>query len=154
MSPVKIPRLELLGALILARLADTILKSCLRKLEVVYWVDFMFVLFWIKNGKPWRQYVASRVSEIRRLTCKEQWRHCPGVLNPANLPSRCLTGDKLLKSVLWWEGSTFLQLSESEWPCEMVSTVDDVISKENPPSTTHVLTVHGTTTFSLMQCLM
>ena len=148
-SPVKkqsIPRLELLGALILARLANTILKSCSRKLEVVYWVDSMSVLFWIKNEKPWRQYVASRVSEIRQLTCKEQWRHCPGVLNPADLPSRGLTGDKLLKSVLWWEGPTFLQSSESEWPCEMVSTMDDVISKEimkNPPSTTHVLTVHG-----------
>ena len=148
-SPVKkqsIPRLELLGALILVRLANTILKSCSRKLEVVYWVDSMSVLFWIKNEKPWRQYVASRVSEIRRLTCKEQWRHCPGVLNPADLPSRGLTGDKLLKSVLWWEEPTFLQSSESEWPCEMVSTMDDVISKEimkNPLSTTHVLTVHG-----------
>ena len=68
------------------------------------------------------------------------------MLNPADLPSRGLTGDKLLKSVLWWEGPTFLQSSESEWPCEMVSTMDDVISKEimkNPPSTTHVLTVHG-----------
>ena len=64
----------------------------------------MSVLFWIKNEKPWRQYVASRVSEIRQLTCKEQWRHCPGVLNPADLPSRGLTGDKLLKSVLWWGG--------------------------------------------------
>ena len=66
-------------------------------------------------------------------------------VEPADLPSRGLTGDKLLKSVLWWEGPTFLQLSASEWPCEMVSTMDDVISKEimkNPPSTTHVLTVH------------
>jgi len=105
-SPVKkqsIPRLELLGSLILARLADTILTSWSRNIETVYWVDSMSVLFWIKNEKPWRQYVASRVNEIRHLTSRKQWRHCPGPLNLADLPSRGLTGDKLLKSVLWWE---------------------------------------------------
>ena len=125
-SPVKkqsIHRLELIGSLILARLVDAILTSCSQRIEVVYWVDLMSVLFWINNEKPWKQYVTSRVSEIRWLTSREQWRHCPGLLNPADLPSRGLTGDKLLKSVLWWEGPAFLQLPKSEWPCEMVSTM-------------------------------
>ena len=46
-SPVKkqsIPRLELLGSLILARLVNTILRSLSRKIETVYWVDSMSVL--------------------------------------------------------------------------------------------------------------
>ena len=72
----------------------------------------MSVLFWIKNEKPWKQYIASRVSEIRQLTPREQWKHCPGPLNPADLPSHGLTGDKLLKSVLWWEGPPFLRLPD------------------------------------------
>ena len=28
----------------------------------------MLALYWIRNDKPWRQYVANRVSEIRQLT--------------------------------------------------------------------------------------
>ena len=137
------PRLELLGSLILARLVDTILTSRSRKIETVYWVNSMSVLFWIKNEKPWKQYIANRVREIQQLTSREQWKHCPGPLNPMDLPSHGLT---------WWEGPPFLCLSDDEWPCEVASTMDDVISKEimkNPPSVTHVLTVSGKFSFKL-----
>ena len=114
-----------------------------RKVEPVYWVDS---IFWIKNKKPWKQYVASRVREIRQLTPREQWRHCPGIMNPADLPSHGLTGEKMLNNVLWWEGPPFLCLPDSEWPCEMISAMDDSINKEmrkNPPLETHVLAVSG-----------
>ena len=33
------------------------------------------------------------IAEIRRLTVQGQWRHCPGVLNPADLPSRGVSGE-------------------------------------------------------------
>ena len=52
-----IPRLELLGALILARLINTILTNCPKKPSVTCWVDSMTTLFWIKNDKPWKQYI-------------------------------------------------------------------------------------------------
>ena len=70
MSPVKkqtIPRLELLGALILSRLADTVIKQFPTKLPVTYWVDSTATLCWIKNDRPWKQYVARRMNEIRSL---------------------------------------------------------------------------------------
>ena len=153
--PVKrqsIPRLELLGSLILARLIDTILTSWSIKIDPVYWVDSMSVLFWIKNEKPWKQYVASRVKEIRRLTSREQWRHCPGPMNPADLPSRGLTRDKMLNNALWWEGPPFLCLPDSEWPGEVMSVMDESVNKElrkNPPSTTHVLAVNSGSIYKL-----
>ena len=57
-----------------------------------------------------------------------------------------------MKSVLWWEGPPFLCLPENELPCDVVSTMDDVICKEmmkNPPSTTHVFAIQGRCTVQL-----
>ena len=72
-----IPRLELLGALILARLVHCVVP-CLPRLNSVYlWVDSMVVLHWIRNRRAWKQYVQNRVEEIRRLTNGEDWKFCP-----------------------------------------------------------------------------
>lgn len=50
--------LELLRATILARLVSTVIKSLKKKIgQVVYWVDSRTVLCWIRNEKPWKQYV-------------------------------------------------------------------------------------------------
>ena len=66
-----IPRLELLGALPLARLLDQ-LKSCRQELNIVCWTDSMTTLCWVKNEKFWKQYVQHRVDEIiRKLTTKD-----------------------------------------------------------------------------------
>ena len=100
----------------------------------------------IHEIKPWKQYVANRVKEIRQLTSRDRWRHCPGNLNPADLPSRGLSGDRLLNSKLWWEGPPFLMLSGNEWPSEVQPHVNDVAYQEivkNPPEVTHVLAAHN-----------
>ena len=96
MKKQSIPRLELLGALILARLTKTIVTTLNRDIDPVYWVDSMTTLFWIRREKQWKQYVANRVKEIRCLSPKNHWRHCPGHINPADLPSRGVSGDRLL----------------------------------------------------------
>ena len=100
MKKQSIPRLELLGALILARLMNTIVTALNRDIDPVYWVDSMTTLFWIRREKQWKQYVANRVKEIRRLSPKNHWRHCPGHLNPADLPSRGVSGYRLLNNTL------------------------------------------------------
>lgn len=71
-APIKrptIPRLELLGALILARLTNK-LKSLGTEIPIVLWTDSMTTLFWIKNERIWKQYVGQRVDKIRHLTAK------------------------------------------------------------------------------------
>ena len=147
MKKQSIPRLELLGALILARLTNTIVTALNRNIDPVYWVDSMTTLFWIRREKQWKQYVANRVKEIRRLSPKNHWRHCPGHLNPADLPSQGVSGDRLLNNTLWWEGPPFFLLPEDEWPCEVESHFsDDVAYQElvkNPSEFTHVIAVHS-----------
>ncbi len=146
-APVKtqtIPRLELLGATILARLVNTVKKSLSENIRIFYWVDSLTVLCWIKHDKVWKQYVSNRVEEIKLLTNREDWRHCPGLVNPADIPSRGLSGSELATSKLWWNGPPFLLLPESEWPgCPAMASVDAKASEElikNPPNLVHALT--------------
>ena len=59
-APVKtqtIPRLELLGATILARLVYTVLQNFCVKPDVYCWTDSLTVLCWVKNNRHWKQYV-------------------------------------------------------------------------------------------------
>ena len=119
-APIKkptIPRLELLGALILAGLVKK-LKSNNIDYPTVLWTDSSTVLCWIKNekGRLWKQYVAQRVEELCSLTPKDSWKHCPGELNPADLPSRGLTARQLSNSSKWWNGPTFLYCPAEHWP--------------------------------------
>ena len=138
-----IPRLELLGALSLARLVDKFKSSIEGNHKAVYWTDSMTALCWVKNQRVWKQYVQHRVDEIRNLTSKDSWRHCPGHLNPADLPSRGLTAKDLATRETWWKGPEFLYLPESEWPENRTTqSEDEVALKEvvkNPPATVHSL---------------
>ncbi|KAL9977059.1 hypothetical protein ACROYT_G014423 [Oculina patagonica] len=144
-SPIKrqtIPRLELLGALILARLVNK-LKSVGAEYPTVLWSDSTTALCWIKNERVWKQYIAQRVEEIRRLTPKDLWRHCPGELNPADLPSRGLSAKELSDSNTWWNGPSFLYRPETEWPeTSQTEPLNKGILQEavkNVPDVTHSL---------------
>ena len=71
----------------------------------------MSVLYWIQHNKAWKQYNGTRVREIQHLTNKEQWRLCPGVLNPADLPSRGLGASELVNCRMWWFSYNLSQIS-------------------------------------------
>ena len=66
-APVKrqsIPRLELLGATVLARLIDTVLqclRSYFKEIKSFNWTDSMAVLCWVTSNKIWKPYVLNRV---------------------------------------------------------------------------------------------
>ena len=68
-SPTKkqtMPRLELLGALILSRLVNTVSPLIPQIKNIYCWTDSMTVLHWIKNNQCYRQYVQYRVDEIHQ----------------------------------------------------------------------------------------
>lgn len=150
LAPIKkqtTPRLALLGANLLARLSKSILRvsTSLRATpSVTLWTDSFTTLCWIKNNKAWKQYVQHRVNEIRELTSKHQWRHCPGEVNPADLPSRGCSVQELKGNQTWWTGPCFLKLPVEQWPKDPQPTSKDseqafVELIKHPPTITHSL---------------
>ena len=151
-SPIKshsIPRLELMGALLVAKHMETV-KNALSiegyegNIETCFWVDSSTVLCWVRNSKPWKQFVRHLIQQILSISSRDQWRFCPGTLNPADIPSRGIRGSTLSQHGVWWEGPNFLSLPPSEWPDE-IFTGDgkyDEAFKEivvNPPTLTFAL---------------
>ena len=104
-KPQSIPRLELLGAGLMVKIVETILQRYARgiKGQIIekYWIDATAVLCWVKNRKPWVQYVRNRVNEILQYSNREQWFYCPGLVDPADLPSRGKHRN-IETNLLWW----------------------------------------------------
>ncbi|XP_071580238.1 uncharacterized protein [Temnothorax nylanderi] len=120
-APLKlqtITRLELLAALILARLADKVQRSINISFDdISYWTDSRTVLGWLRMQPNRLQvFVSHRVAEIQNLTDCNKWRHVPTKENPADLLSRGLSLDLLAQSKLWWHGPCFLLKEDREWP--------------------------------------
>ena len=118
-APVKgvtIPRLELLSALLLARLISatrSALEPDIQIDQLICFTDSKVTLYWIiGEDKEWKQFVQNRVTEIRSLVPATSWRHCPGIQNPADIPSRGVSAADLQRKMsLWLHGS--LHLDES-----------------------------------------
>ena len=115
-APVRtqtIPRLELLSALLLAKLLSNVMAALAAELKLdvpVCYTDSRVALYWIQGQhKEWKQYVQNRVDAIRKLVPVECWRHCSGHSNPADLPSRGSSlGDVQTRS-LWLQGPDWLK---------------------------------------------
>lgn len=111
-----IPRLELMGAVLSSRLAQNILKVITVD-RITFWTDSENVWHWVRNqSREFKPFFANRIGEMQRTTSPEQWRHVPGTVNPADLPTRGLSAVALAESEVWMEGSAFLKNDESTWP--------------------------------------
>ena len=105
-----IPRMELTAAAVAAQL-DSKLKSELDLvlMDSVFWTDSTSVLKYIKNQTArYHTFVNNRVNLIRDLSDATAWRYVGTAENPADLASRGLCVENLLKSSLWFSGPTFL----------------------------------------------
>ena len=118
-APLKatsMPRLELMSGIIGLRLSCKV-ASTFGLINVVYWSDSMDVLFWVRNpSRAFKPFVANRVGEIHTESNPIQWRHVPGILNPADHQTRGLTVSDLVDKDDWWNGPKFLMRQESGWP--------------------------------------
>lgn len=117
-----IVRLELLAALICARAARHVKNGIAKSQKITktaFFTDSLINLCRIRKGpSKYKLWVANRVEEILTLSAATEWHHCPGPLNPADLPSRGLSATELKTSTLWWNGPDFIRKDESEWPTE------------------------------------
>ena len=73
------------------------------------------------NNGEWKQFVRHRVNEILKVTKKDEWAHCPGKENLADIGSRGERALKLKESELWWKSPAWLCNPESEWPKSEIS---------------------------------
>lgn len=134
-APLKtqtIPRLELMSGRVLAKLMETVQNALKKEVEIKgsrMWLDSKTALWWINNRGEWKQFVRQRVNEILRITRKEDWAHCPGEQNPADVGSRGELASRLKENKLWWRGPAWLSGPKEEWPvaqiCETPQSIDE-----------------------------
>ncbi|GFY46040.1 uncharacterized protein TNIN_17911, partial [Trichonephila inaurata madagascariensis] len=92
LKTLSLPCLELMGALLSARLSEKIMKGLEFPIQRIFWTDSSIVFFWIK-GSPdkFKVFIKNRIQEIHKLSNPSEWFHCPGKENPGDLISRGLS---------------------------------------------------------------
>ena len=125
-----VPRLELMGCLIGARLCHSVMGVLENQdLPCYYWTDSSNALYWIQKNENWATFVFNRVREINQLSNPSDWRHIPGEKNPADLPSRGCTPGQLVDS-RWWEGPAWLSERPENWPVSCINPDLDIVTAE------------------------
>ena len=92
-----LPRLELLAELVWTQLLHYLCTGNGYSINhVILWSDATVALGWISSDpNRWKNTVCNRVTEIQKYTNPTQWRHCPGLDNPADHHSRGLLCDQI-----------------------------------------------------------
>lgn len=124
LRPVSIPRLELQGALIASRLANTLQREHkdFKPDKRYFWTDSHTVLQWIRSDpRNYKPFVAHRLGEIDELTVTSEWRYVPSKLNVADIATKEDSPPMLYDSV-WFQGPGFLRQPEDTWPKDLKST--------------------------------
>jgi len=134
-APIKrmtIPRLELCGALVMARLLKHISVTLgIPAGNVFAWTDSRVVLCWLRGDpRRFKVFVGNRVSEILDLVSPTAWRHVTSKDNPADCATRGLYPSQLASHKLWWQGPEWLGLPEPRWPAWDQCSIKELSDEE------------------------
>ncbi|XP_065941328.1 uncharacterized protein [Magallana gigas] len=111
---ITLPRLELMGALIGARLGKHV-KEITGVNKIYFWCDSEIVFHWIISQKTANRFVANRVNEIREISESSTWQYCPTFCNPADYLTRGIALKKFKEDALWWNRPEWL-MEPQKWP--------------------------------------
>ncbi|XP_072395159.1 uncharacterized protein [Diabrotica undecimpunctata] len=155
---VSLPRLELCGCLLGARLVKQVQAAMGMSInKVQFFCDSTISLSWIR-GEPsqWQTFVSHRVAEIQQLSSVTSWRHISSKDNPADVISRGIDPDQLLKCKLWWEGPEWLKLESNLWPEAVVNNIQEIPERKKKSvlsctSTVSVIMINKFSNFTRIQ---
>ncbi|XP_065091227.1 uncharacterized protein LOC135712193 [Ochlerotatus camptorhynchus] len=141
-APLKcqsIPRLELMAAVLGARMGQTMIATHSLKIDrCVLWTDSRTVWSWIRSDQhKYKQFVAFRIGEILELTRATDWRWVPTKQNMADVLTKWHRGNDLESDGVWFTGAPFLHQPEDQWP-----TMEVTIEETYEEARGHV-TFHG-----------
>ena len=143
LKELSLPRLELLGSLLCAKLLIFVRDALKLSENIEYscWTDSMVSLSWIR-GDPskWKAFVANRVTSILKLTSSDRWFYCSGDNNPADFLTRGVSAEKLMNSKLWLNGPQNLICENAFSDCISVTSLSSVNDEVFTPKVApHVL---------------
>ncbi|XP_065090777.1 uncharacterized protein LOC135711744 [Ochlerotatus camptorhynchus] len=120
-APLKrqsIPRLELMAAVLGARMSQTIIEThSLRIGRTVLWTDSRTILSWLQSDQHrFKQFVAFRAGEILELTRMRDWRWVRTKQNIADVLTKWGRGPPLQNDSEWIYGPSVLYQSSDQWP--------------------------------------
>lgn len=145
LTPVKkptIPRAELVSCVLGVRIARCIQEGLkLNTSQFTFWSDSSTAITWIQRSGDWGIFVKNRVKEILTFSSANQWRHVPGKMNPADLPSRGCSPAALIKS-RWWEGPLWLKGSKTEFPVSSLTVNEQEVEKEHKKTMALMITTN------------
>ncbi|XP_028173391.1 uncharacterized protein LOC114362274, partial [Ostrinia furnacalis] len=117
---VSIPRLELMGGVLLSQLIKKVLQNYSDKIQsdqIYTWSDSSIVLAWLRSPPhEWKTFVSNRTTEILNIVPADCWRHVPSADNPADAASRGMLPAAFLHHEMWFHGPRWLSEDESMWP--------------------------------------
>ena len=115
-APLKrltIPRLELMGCVLLAKLIEEVLTGLKDRVSldlVKCWSDSQVSLAWIKGKeKTWKPWVENRVTSVRKVVDRQHWCFVSGEENPADIPTRLSKSLSDCFNSEWFSGPSFLK---------------------------------------------
>ncbi len=110
LKQITIPRLELLGSVLLTKLLSRVgkvLKYDITSANV--FCDSTIVLAWLKGpSSKYQTFVRNRVEFVNSIISIDQWNYVKSAENPADLLTRGLPSKSLIDNTLWLNGPEWL----------------------------------------------